>query len=56
MALADMDEMCRECISLEVVLITRSIMLSTTDVRLMSMENAGHIATAPRWKFCIIDP
>ena len=36
-ALADMDEMYRECVSLEVV-------------RLVLMENYGLIATAPRCK------
>ena len=55
MTSADMDEMCREYEDLEVMSILRLIMLSTTGMRLATMENAGQIATALRCKCCILD-
>ena len=41
MATVDIDEMCRVYASLEVVSMPRSNMLSTTSMRLVSIENTG---------------
>ena len=54
--LAHKAEKCREYVSLEVVSIPKSVRLSTTGMRLVSIENVGQIATTPRMPVLVYVP
>ena len=53
--LAEVDDICREYVNLEIVLVPRSGRLSTTSMRVVSMENARQIATVARCKCWVLD-